>query len=567
MTETDTNTTPGRTQKRPPQFLISIVVSMVFWTAAVSIALYIDHVRSFEWFARSTGSASPHWDLLAREAPGYLALWLIGMISMTVMRFRVRRFLESLESANKHLAADRLRLEKAESMASFGNWELDLKHNHFHGSRGAAAIYGLDHDTWSIPLVQSVPLPEYRPALDRALADLLAGRAPYDIEFKIRRPSDGGIRDIHSVAIYDSATSLVTGVIHDITDHNAARRLVRESEQRYRLLADNAIDVIWTADLEGQFTYVSPSILQLRGITPEEALRTTIEDAITPASYPVVRRALRAVVRDALAGRNSDPVYLEVEQPRKDGTTVWTEVTTRVIFDEAGTPLGLLGVSRDVSLRRAYREQLEMSLRDKDVLLREVHHRVKNNLQVISSLLNLQADSYNDPQARALLKESQQRIRSMALVHEKLYRSPHVSDIDFPDYITTMTNELLRSADSGRVVTCVTGDTIRLDIEKAIPAGLIVNELLTNALKHAFPPHVRDGKITVAVRHDGDGHIALTVEDNGIGMPPDTKITEMRTMGMTVVHGLTAQLDGTISVLPGPGTTFHLRFPSGQPDL
>lgn len=566
MTETDTNTAP-RPSKRPPVFLISIVVSMIVWTTAVAIAVYIDHARSFEEFAQTSASSSPHWELLARESPGYLVLWLIGMISMTAMRFRARRYLQSLESANTHLAADRMRLEKAESIASFGSWELDLKHTTFRGSRGAAAIYGLQHDTWSIQLVQSVPLPEYRSALDRALADLIAGRAPYDIEFKIRRPSDGDIRDIHSVALYDGAARLVTGVIHDITEYNVARRMLQESEQRYRLLADNAIDVIWTADLQGRFTYVSPSILQLRGITPEEGMQTSIEDAITPASYPVVRRALRAVVRDALAGKNSDPVYLEVEQPRKDGTTVWTEVTTRVIFDDAGTPLGLLGVSRDVSLRRAYREQLEMSLRDKDVLLREVHHRVKNNLQVISSLLNLQADSYNDPQARALLKESQQRIRSMALVHEKLYRSPHVSDIDFPDYITTMTNELLRSAGNGRVVTRVTGDAIRLDIEKAIPAGLIVNELLTNALKHAFPPHVRDGMITVAVRHDGDGHITLTVEDNGIGMPPDVQVADMRTMGMTVIHGLTSQLDGTITVLPGPGTTFHLRFPSGQPDL
>ncbi len=566
MTETDTHTAP-RTPKRPPAFLISIVVSMIVWTSAVAVAVYFDYRHSYEAFARTSTSASPHWTFLVNEMPGYFGLWLIGMTSMTIMRFRARRYLDSLESANAHLAADQLRLERAESIASFGSWELDLKHNSFHASRGAAAIYGLEHNTWSIPLVQSVPLPEYRAPLDKALADLLAGRAAYDITFKIRRPNDGGIRDIHSVALFDSGARRVTGVIHDITEYNAARQLSQESEQRYRLLADNAIDVIWTADLEGRFTYVSPSILQLRGITPEEAVQSTIEEAITPASYPVVRRALRAVVRDALAGTNSDPVYLEVEQPRKDGSTVWTEVTTRVIFGDEGKPLGLLGVSRDVSLRRAYREQLEMSLRDKDVLLREVHHRVKNNLQVISSLLNLQADSYNDPHARALLKESQQRIRSMALVHEKLYRSPHVSDIDFPDYITTMTTELLRSAGSGGVTTRVTGDEIRLDIEKAIPAGLIVNELLTNALKHAFPPHVRDGQITVTVRHDGDGHVILSVEDNGIGIPPDMKVAEMRTMGMTVIHGLTAQLDGTITLLPGPGTRFRLRFPSGQPDL
>ena len=353
---------------------------------------------------------------------------------------------------------------------------------------------------------------------------------------------------------------MVTGVIHDVTEFHAAQRSLRESEQRYRLLANNTIDVIWTTDLQGRFTYVSPSILRLRGMTPEEALQTTIEDAISPGSRHVVRGALRAIVQDVLSGRDSEPSYLEIEQPRKDGTTVWTEVTARIIFDDQGNPQGILGVSRDISLRRAYREQLEMSLRDKDVLLREVHHRVKNNLQVISSLLNLQAESYSDPHARNLLKESQQRIRSMALVHEKLYRSPHMSSIDFSDYLSVMTRELLRSYGNGLIRVDVQGEDIHLDIEKAIPAGLIVNELLTNALKHAFPPHVRDGEIAVSVRKDGRD-VVLTVQDNGIGLPPESKIEEMKTMGMTVVQGLTSQLDGSIAALPGPGTGYCLRFP------
>ncbi|MBK7257560.1 MAG: sensor histidine kinase [Ignavibacteriae bacterium] len=127
-----------------------------------------------------------------------------------------------------------------------------------------------------------------------------------------------------------------------------------------------------------------------------------------------------------------------------------------------------------------------------------------------------------------------------------------------------MTHELLRSSGNGKVATHVTGDAIRLDIEKAIPAGLIVNELLTNSLKHAFPPHIRDGRITVSVRRDSAGRVELTVEDNGIGMPPNLKFAEMRTMGMTVIHGLAVQLDGAISILPGPGTRVQLRFPSGQ---
>jgi PAS domain S-box-containing protein len=560
LTSQTSHTNPVSPAKRPPVILISIIVGMIVWTSLVSIVAYGDYQRSVEAHANLTTSVDIGRSFFRDGLPGYALLWLIGMTSMTVMRFRLRRYMNSLESANAHLVADGLRSERAEAIASFGHWELDLRTKAFRGSAGAAAIYGLQEREWAIEIVQAIPLREYRAPLDEALARLLAGTGTYDIEFKIRRLTDGSIRDIHSVAMYDRSAYLVTGVIHDVTEFHAAQRLVQESERRYRLLADNAIDVIWTTDLEGTFTYMSPSIMQLRGFTPEEVVNTKIEDVIMPASRNVVRAALRAGVQDALDGRNSIPRYIEVEQPRKDGTTVWTEVNARILFDENGTPIGLIGVSRDVSLQRAYREQLEMSLRDKDVLLREVHHRVKNNLQVISSLLNLQAESYSDPQARILIKESQQRIRSMALVHEKLYRSPHMSSIDFSDYLGTMTQELMRSFGNPRIRTRVSGEEIRLDVEKAIPAGLILNELLTNALKHAFPPHVRDAELSVRVQMDGTD-VVLTVQDNGIGLPPDRRIEDMRTMGMTVVHGLTQQLDGSIAVLPGPGAGFRLRFP------
>jgi PAS domain S-box-containing protein len=560
LTPQITKTPPVSPVKHPPALMVSIIMSMVVWTTAVSLVAYADYHRSVEAHSSTIPPPDIGHSFVRDGLPGYALLWLIGMTSMTFMRLRLMRYLDSIHLASAKLDADSRRSEKAESIASFGHWELDLRAKSFRGSAGAATIYGLQHREWTIELVQGVPLPEYRAALDKALAGLLSGNAAYDIEFKIRRLTDGSIRDIHSVAMYDRAAQLITGVIHDVTEFHAARRLLQESEQKYRLLANNAIDVIWTTDMEGNFTYMSPSIMQLRGFTPEEIVHTNIFDVIMPGSRNVVRAAIREGIQDALAGKNSEPKYLEIEQPRKDGTTVWTEVTSRIIFDEHGTPLGLLGVSRDVSLRRRYREQLEMSLRDKDVLLREVHHRVKNNLQVISSLLNLQAESYSDPQARVLIKESQQRIRSMALVHEKLYQSPHMSSIDFTDYLSTMTRDLVRSFGHPAIRTNVTGEEIRLDVEKAIPAGLILNELLTNALKHAFPPHVRDAELTVAVHKDGSD-VVLTVQDNGIGLPPDRRMEDMRTMGMTVIHGLTQQLDGSITVLPGPGAGFRLRFP------
>ena len=214
--------------------------------------------------------------------------------------------------------------------------------------------------------------------------------------------------------------------------------------------------------------------------------------------------------------------------------------------------------------------ELEASLEEKEVLLKEIHHRVKNNLQVISSLLNLQSGYINDEAALQMFKESQNRVRSMALIHEKLYQSEDLARIDFAEYIRDLTNYLLRMYGTGtyRVRLIVNVEDVSLDIDTAIPCGLMVNELVSNSLKYAFPMGDRSldeqrefkAEISVDLRLDNDSNLILIVSDNGVGFPENLDFRETESLGLQLVNTLTEQLDGSIELDRTGGTTFKITF-------
>jgi two-component sensor histidine kinase len=206
------------------------------------------------------------------------------------------------------------------------------------------------------------------------------------------------------------------------------------------------------------------------------------------------------------------------------------------------------------------RKQLEASLREKEVLLREVHHRVKNNLQVITSLLHLQA-STQAPPIRALLAESEARIRSIALVHENLYQAETLESIDVDHYFAALVSALVSTFDTGRVEVSVSRTGVHLPIDNAISCGLIVNELVSNALKHAFPGG-RHGSVVVALRRPFPDVLVLEVRDDGCGLPDSMDIRNATSMGLRLVQSLTHQLEGTIEIDRANGTAICIRFPS-----
>lgn len=205
--------------------------------------------------------------------------------------------------------------------------------------------------------------------------------------------------------------------------------------------------------------------------------------------------------------------------------------------------------------------QLKKALEDKDLLLKEIYHRVKNNLMVISSLLSLQSQYIKDKEALASFRESENRAKSMALIHERLYRSTDLKQIDFGEFIRTFSYELYQSivADPSKVTLELNVESIKLDINASIPLGLIVNELITNSMKYAFPEG-RKGTINIDFYGEND-YFVLKIADNGVGIPLDIDIYNTSTLGLRLVHNLTEQIDGTLELNRENGTSFKIIFP------
>jgi two-component sensor histidine kinase len=216
-------------------------------------------------------------------------------------------------------------------------------------------------------------------------------------------------------------------------------------------------------------------------------------------------------------------------------------------------------ISRDASEHKRAEEQVKVSLKQKEVLLREVHHRVKNNLQVICSLLKMQSAHLKDKQVQEVFRETQNRVRSIALVHEKLYGTSDLARLDFAEYVRSLATSLFRTCGVNKDTISLTLDlmSVQLNVETAIPCGLIINELLTNALIHAFP-HGR-GKIRIGLQSAENGTCTLTVGDDGIGLPPNVEVAGQH-LGWQLISALTEQLKAEVNVCREGGTTVEITF-------
>jgi PAS domain S-box-containing protein len=244
-------------------------------------------------------------------------------------------------------------------------------------------------------------------------------------------------------------------------------------------------------------------------------------------------------------------------------------VVHNVIFHKAtfsnmdGSVGGLIGAILDITDRKRAEVQLHASLREKDILLREIHHRVKNNMQVIIGLLDLQASSSGNPELMEMLNKGQSRIRSMALVHEKLYASKDFTRINLAGYLRTLSQDLFQSykINPGKIDLIIQTDGVYVDINKAIPCGLVLNELISNVLKHAFPGD-RQGELQIIIREEKNTEMEIVVRDNGMGLPDDVDIHQPRTMGLNLVNGLVKkQLKGQMEVRRDNGTEIRIKFP------
>jgi PAS domain S-box-containing protein len=352
-------------------------------------------------------------------------------------------------------------------------------------------------------------------------------------------------------------STLASKLQDEITGRNRVMEALEASERKYRDLVEQIGDIVFHVDQDGLLTYLSPHVLAGLGVgDPEQLIHKPVLDLVPPE----YRKGMESLIRTTL-GAQKPVAGAEIQVPdRATGKTRVYEVNATPSFDEKGAFTGFSGIARDITERRHLQDTVAASLREKEILLKEIHHRVKNNMQVISSLLSLQAKQVRDPRGRELLRESQNRVMSIALVHEKLYQSESLARINFSGYIRNVGENLFQSygIQNKRICLTITADEIFLPVNKAIPLGLILNELFSNALKYAFPDN-RSGTISIGFTRAGEKCL-LVFRDDGIGLPAGIDLDCSETLGLQLVSSLTQQIQGRITLDREGGTGFTIEF-------
>lgn len=347
-----------------------------------------------------------------------------------------------------------------------------------------------------------------------------------------------------------AAVELMTTTVTDSTSR------ARSSEARFRLLFNNSSEPIFVfgsigpGGVPGQIIEANDLACDQLGYSHEEIIRLRPLDIFEGESvakmggvFAGLEATGNAVCECLYRTKNGNRIPVEVDMQR---------------FDMEGSR-AIITNARDITERKRADDLIRSALREKEVLLREIHHRVKNNMQVISSLLNLQASQTQDRATKTMLEESRQRVRSIALIHEKLYNSANLASIDFGVYLKNVADELLRTFGRPDVACVLDLEGIPFEIDKAIPTGLIVNELLTNALRHAFPSGTK-GTVHVRLRSLADGKVELVVQDDGIGFSAATDISAATTMGLAIVRTLVEQMQASLRMDTTRGTTCTVTF-------
>jgi PAS domain S-box-containing protein len=332
----------------------------------------------------------------------------------------------------------------------------------------------------------------------------------------------------------------------------AERLRVEEALRMSEFCIEKAAMSIFRIGSDAKVLYANEQACRSLGYTREELCAMGVYDfdpCFTPSGWAEHRRKVYA------EGSRT----IETCHRRKDGTVFPVEVTVNYL-EYRGAQFSV-SFAKDISERKQAEEKIRTSLQEKEVLLKEIHHRVKNNLQVVSNLLDLQSEHITDDRMRSFFQESQDRIRSMALIHEKLYQKRDYRCIDFGDYLDTLSRHLLYcyEKEPGLISLTVEADTVTVGIDEAIPFGLIVNELLSNSLKYAFPPG-RKGSITIRCHSHDDGRISLTVADDGVGLPPGLDFRNTETLGLQLVTLLVRQLRGILEMENDGGASFGITF-------
>jgi len=518
---------------------------------------------------------SQRWAGLGEQVPIVLCLWAAAIIAPRRrqdesdrsaagpdVEEQVLRRTQDLAQANRDL--ETLRAEAVSLLAALVKSSDDaiigmsLAGTVRSWNAGAERVYGYaPHEIIGLPITDLCP-PNRLDEVPAMLNRIAKGEHVRNVETIQRRKRGRRFHVSLTVSPVKDADGTVVGasaIARDITPQKRIEVALRDSEARFHMMANTAPVMVWMADPEQGCTFFNKRWLEFTGRTLEEEVGSGWLSGIHAQDQPRCRDTYHEAILQ------QQPFTMEYRLRRADGAYRWIVDTGVPRFEPDGTLSGYIGSCIDLTERKEMEDELRKALKEKESLLREVHHRVKNNLQVISSLLNLQMATIKDAQVAQLFKECQVRISSIALLHDTLHRSNDLSSINMPEYLRTLTGHVFRSygVDPSQLILELAVEDIAFDVDTGLTCGLIVDELLSNCLKHAFP-NGRSGRVTVELRKEVDEWLLLRVSDDGIGLPHDGVLNNPDSLGLELVSLMTDKLEGTVALQSGTGTEWLLRF-------
>jgi len=510
-------------------------------------------------------------DMAEIRAPFFRAAMFSGLSALAAIALGAMLFFRITKPIIEDLARSEKRHRQLIENLQEGIWVLDGKSATTYVNPRMAEMLGyapaemLGKDLFSF--MDEGGAASARAELERRKAGI---REQHDFEF-IRKNGDRIFTTLETSPLWDDRgrySGALAGVI-DLTRRRQVEEALRRSEEKFRSIIEQSSDGIALTDNRGNILEWNPAAERILGPRRRDVIgsplwdvqfRNVPEARRTPEAYDGLKSMLLEFYKTRKASWLNRIVETEIQGP--DGKRRAIQSIVFPIRLEAEFMAG--SIIRDVTDSKETEARLKSLVAEKDLLLREVYHRVKNNFQIIGSLLNLQSQNIEDPEALAVFRESRDRIRTMSLIHERLYRTDSLTGIDFGDYAHSLALELYHSygADPSRILLKVDARKVTLGLDAAIPCGLILNELVSNCLKYAFPADWgKKGMIEIVLRQGAKGTVRLTVADDGRGLPEGMDIRRTKSLGLHLVVLLAEQqLHGKLRVDGMNGTRFTIEF-------
>jgi PAS domain S-box-containing protein len=507
------------------------------------------------------------------------------------------------KTAEAGLEKSQYLLSEAMEMAQMADWEFEVDTATFIFNDRFYALYATTakrEGGYRMPAevyMREFTHPDDQPVVADEIAKALSrpGSGYYSLrEHRIIR-RDGQVRYILvRIRVTKNARGLTIGTHganQDITDRKLSENALRESEERYRTLIEQLPDYV-IVHREGILLYINPAGAATLSHDATAFIGKSFFNLVAPESHDIVRQAVMRRMKGEdvppyeirIAARNGSyhTVLVHGALIQYDGApasiNVLTDITPlkeaeeairhanedlekRVLERTEDLRQANVQLTAEVASRAQAEQEISRSLEEKVLLLREIHHRVKNNLQIITSLLKLQSRFITDPQVLEAIRDTESRVRTMSLVHERIYRSPDIAEINLKDYLLFLVKQVAQfyNVPQHRISLSVTMPAIMADVDLVTPLGLIMNELASNSLKHAFPDN-RKGSISIDGTPQGEDRLRFVYHDTGIGMPEGFDWKTPESLGLRLVNSLVDQLDGTIERGGGEGTSFIIEI-------